>query len=102
MSTYTLLAGDVAAYEKTLVATTVDTVQFARAVEAVEIYTDGTSSIYFTLDGSAPTVGGATTLFLPATPSVRTVKINGRGNTTVKLISSGTPKYSVAAQIPQA
>jgi len=100
MASYTLNAGDIAAYNKTLAAATEDTVTFARAEEYVEVYTDGTSAIYFTVDGSAPAVDGARSLLLPASPAVRTVKVPRRdAPTVVKLISAGTPKYSVAKQV---
>jgi len=97
MATYNLAAGDIGAYEKTLVAATLDTVQFAENVENVQIFTDGTAAIYVTVDGSDAVVVGPRSLLVPATPSVRTIKVNRReAPTTVKLISVGTPKYSVA------
>ena len=100
MATFNLNAGDVGAYEKTLVAATVDTVNFQEAVDRVEIYSSGADEIYFTLDGAAPTVGGATTLLLPAAASVRTIRVPKRDSpTVVKLISAGTPVYSVAKEV---
>lgn len=103
MATYTLNAGDLAAHEKTLVASTVDTVQFASAVAEVEIvFIAGTDPIYVTLDGADPTVAGARTLVLPdVVGTARRFKVGRReAPTTVKLISIGTPTYSVALPWP--
>ena len=100
MATYAIAVGEIGAYEKTLAAATVDTVNFGAAVaDSVEITSDGTAAIYVTLDGSAPTVAGAKTLIVPAGtgPIVRRLRANKRNtNTQVQLISPGTPKYSVA------
>lgn len=100
MANYNAVAGDLAVYEKTLVASTVDTVTFLRNFQEVEIYTDGTASIFFTVDGSTPTVLGPTCLYMPAAGSVRTVRVPKReASVVVKLISAGTPKYSVAEPV---
>jgi hypothetical protein len=95
MATYTLGAGDRGAYAKALVAATVDTVDLDGTAPAVEIVSSGSAAIYVTVDGTAPTVGGAKTWEIPAGtgPIVRTIRGNGIG--LVKLISSGTPTYSV-------
>lgn len=96
MATYTLTAGQIAAHAKTLTASTVDTVTFAADVQGnVRIVNlDGTDRIYITTDGSTPTVGGAATHVLPAAMSVLELDITGAS---VKLISAGTPTYSVEA-----
>lgn len=100
MATYNLNAGDIGAYNKTLAAATEDTVNFARPEEEVEVFSDGTAAIFFTVDGSAPAVDGARSLLIPASPSVRSVRVGRReAPTVVKLISSGTPKYSVAKRV---
>jgi len=94
LATHTLTAGQRGAYAKTLVAATVDTVALVGSASSVEVYSNGTAAIYFTIDGSAPTVGGGHCFEIPAGgPAVRTV----RGPTaTVKLISAATPTYSVS------
>lgn len=99
MATYTVAAGEIGVYAKTLAANTVDTVTISRQHDPVEVWTDGTAAVYFTVDGSAPTVGGNTTYEVPAgSPAVRDgVQVPASGNTVVKLISAGTPKYSVTA-----
>jgi hypothetical protein len=58
----------------------------------------GTAEVYFTTDGSTPTVGGSGCHVLPATISALEVDDLTAGSTSViKLISSGTPKVSVRA-----
>jgi hypothetical protein len=99
LTAYNLAAGERGAYAKTLTAATVDTVTFLQDVGSVEVYGDGTSAIYFTIDGTVPTVAGGAMYELPAGgPSVRTITASGGTAPVVKLISSGTPKYSVSGE----
>ena len=83
-----------------LAASTVDTVTLDRDYPEVEVVNrDGAAEIYFTVDGSNPTVAGDNTEYLPAT-SGASVRVSAGAfvtgtPTVVKLISSGTPKYSV-------
>lgn len=103
MASYSVGAGSIGAYDKTLVASTVDTVTFADDLDRVEIRSDGIASISVTVDGSTPTVAGAGTYKIPATASatagktssVTTIEVPTAGGTVVKLISSGTPMYDV-------
>jgi hypothetical protein len=99
MAAYEVEAGQVGAYEKVLVAKAVDTVTFAQAVAAVEIVGDGSASIYVSVDGSEPAAKNAACYMLPALPAVRVIDLGGSGGLTrtVKLVSEGTPTYSVAA-----
>ena len=94
MASYT--TGDVGVYANTLVANTVDTVMFTTDALAVEVYSNGSAAIYVTVDGSTPTVGGGSTWELPALQCVRTIRLTGPGIPVVKLISAGTPIYSVS------
>lgn len=56
----------------------------------------GTAAVYFTTDGSTPTVGGANCYALPAALCELVVADETPGATTVvKLISAGTPDVSV-------
>jgi ABC-type Fe3+-hydroxamate transport system substrate-binding protein len=99
MASYTVAAGKVGAYEKTLVGSTVDTVTFADTVDRVEVINHDTALIlYVRLDSTDPTVSGAEGVVVP--PGVRTINVRRfdptQNATEVRVISSGTPKYSVA------
>lgn len=81
-----------------LTAATVDTVTLNADYPQVEVVNrDGAAAIFFTIDGDAPTVEGDNTHVLPAAISGVTVPSNADTGdpTVVRLISSGTPKYSV-------
>jgi hypothetical protein len=98
MAAYTLTDGQFAAHEKTLGASTVDTVTIPSTCTHVEVLSiDGVDEIYFTVDGSTPTVSGAATFVVPAAIGSRTVRVltHVAKTTVVKLISTGIPKYSV-------
>lgn len=91
----TVAAGNVAAHNLTLVANTVTTVDFADNVPAVEIISDGTAAVYYSVDGSTPTVGGANCYMLPAGFVGIDVRRANVSVDSVKLISTGTPTVSV-------
>jgi hypothetical protein len=98
MATYTLNSGDIGAHAKTLAASTVDTVTFTDDVARVTIISDGTSAIYYTVDGSTPTVAGGNCYLLPAgavSADTRTPRDVAGSGTVVKLISTGVATYSV-------
>lgn len=103
MTAIAVAAAEIGVWEQALVASTVDTVTFTRdpdsVVDEVRVTNvSGTASIYFTTDGTAPTVGGKATRWLPAVAGAnRTVRLQEPASTVVKLISSGTPTYSVEA-----
>lgn len=103
MTTYTLATGEFAAHEKTLAASTADTVTVAGVWPYVEVSNlDGADEIYFSVDGSTPTAKGAATYVVPAAICARVVCVRsfGASNTTVvKVISEGTPRYSVSALV---
>ena len=97
MASYAVAASEVGVHDKALVAATVDTVTFDRDCDEVEVIADGAAAVYFTVDGSAPTVAGNNTHVLPAgAVGRRRVVVPTSGDTVVKLISSGTPRYSVS------
>lgn len=78
----------------TLSAATVDTITLTVDYQAVEVKNRGTSGdIYFTTDSSAPTSAGDNTYFVG--PGEGLVVRSGYNVDTVKLISAGTPAYSV-------
>ena len=102
MASYSVAAsgGEVAANDKTLVANTVDTVTFDQAVGGIEVLTDGSAAVYFTIDGTAPTVSGSHCYKVPSAPGSTTslvFMVPGWHSAVsqVQLISSGTPTYSV-------
>jgi hypothetical protein len=80
----------------TLVATTVTTVTLGQDWDYLEVVNrNGTAEIYFTVGGATPTVGGADCEVVPAAIGAVEVKVNAAGPTVVKLISAGTPAYTV-------
>jgi hypothetical protein len=91
-------AGHVGAYAKTLVAATVDTVTFTGSdLPEVRVYTDGTAAIYVSFgDSAAPTVAGTHCWLVPAVAGSLVLPVRKTGATVAKLISAGTPTYSVA------
>jgi hypothetical protein len=79
----------------TLTANTVTTVTLDNDFKNVEVLNvDGSAAIYFTVDGTTPTVEGNGCNVLPAAIGALTVWA-GRSTDVVKLISTGTPKVSV-------
>lgn len=100
MATYSSSASEQGVYEKTLVASTVDTVTVSRQTGAIQVVSDGTASIYFTLDGTVPTVGMQAAYLVPAVTGgavvIVTLPAMGVSGAVVKLISAATPKYSVS------
>jgi hypothetical protein len=108
MAIYNLSAGDHGVNEKTLTANTPDTVLFVQDCDSVEIISDGAADLYVgvgqvgTIGTSLGTPVAASNLAyrLPAgAPSVRVITVPGGGATIVRLISTGTPKYSVTEAI---
>jgi hypothetical protein len=105
MASYTIAAFPaIAVHDKTLVASTVDTVTFADGARQAMVISDGTAKIYVTFDGSTPTASGASTHIMPAAPCALTQNLTQTDKTTggpaVKLISAGTPVYSVERVYP--
>ncbi len=87
------------AYAKTitLVAATSTPVTFGtfNATRCEVTSLDGAAEIYFTTDGSTPTVGGDNCVALPAAISSVEVQEEVSGAVSVRLISAGTPKVQV-------
>lgn len=97
-NTHTLSATDIGAHLVTLTANTVETFSFPRDLDRVDVISDGTADIYYTLDGSDPTVAGSKTYRIPAGGPVvdtRAPGTPGDSSTIVKLISAGKPVVSV-------
>lgn len=100
MPDVTVAAGKVAAHGVTLAANQVSTVSFTDNIRAVDVISDGAAPVYYTVDGSTPTVAGAGCYLIPAgVTGVDTRDTTNSGNTSVldvvKLISAGTPTVSV-------
>lgn len=81
----------------TLAASVVDSITFSGNPKTVEVCNrDGAAAIYFTVDGSVPTVGGDDCFVVAAAAGAAlSVDASATAATVVKLISSGTPAYSV-------
>lgn len=83
----------------TLAASTVDAITFSSNPKTVEVCNrDGAAAIYFTVNGVDPTVGGDDCFVVAAAAGAAlAVDAPTTTATVVKLISSGTPAYSVTA-----
>jgi len=81
----------------TLVATTVSTVEITGNHENLVVVNHGTDAIYFTVDGSTPTVAGDDT-FVCLGGGYANAEARGSGPYSVKLISAGTPAFSVLGE----
>lgn len=81
----------------TLSASTLRTFTFTSNYSVVEVINrDGAADIFFKIDSDTdPTVEGNDTYVLPASRCSLELTSQAKTNTTVKLISSGTPKFSV-------
>ena len=79
----------------TLVGATVSTETFTadNADVIVVHFRSGTGPIYFTVDGSTPTVAGADTFVVIA--GARTIRVPSSDAQTVKLISTTADTYSI-------
>jgi Chitobiase/beta-hexosaminidase C-terminal domain len=102
MAKHEVADNKIGSYANKLTAATVDEVVFADTLKAVAVRSDGAAAIYYTVDGSVPTVGGSNTYEIPAVVAVSTEVVpatNPRQATVVKLISAGTPEYSVSKAV---
>jgi hypothetical protein len=95
MTTRAVAAGDVGTPAFALVAATADTVTFADNISTVEVISDGLSPVWYTLDGSTPTVGGTNCYYIPATIAIDRRDLVSGATDTVKLISAGSPTLRV-------
>lgn len=84
-------------YHGQLTANTVDTITMSTTWDDINVINDdGTSRIDYTVDGSTPVVGGSVTgRVLPAAICVDTCPTEYATAVVIKLISAGTPKYSI-------
>lgn len=86
-------------YHGQLEADTIDTITLASGPSVYEILaTDASARIDYTTDGSDPVVGGSPTgRCIPPTYAVDIVYVPSDGSGVIKLISAGTPTYSIEA-----
>ncbi len=109
MASYTVPNGGVGVHEKALAADVQDVVTFAvgtaqtpgwgRVPTRVEILTDGAADIYVTTGGANATVRGGDCWRIPALPGATVIDVRDAvpdDPVVIKLISSGTPVYSVS------
>jgi hypothetical protein len=82
-------------YHATLVAATVDTVTLTGSSgDYVQVVNRGaTGDIYFTVDGTTPVTAAADTYVV--VPNTALTVYSGDNQDKIKLISAGTPSYSV-------
>lgn len=94
---YTVPKGHVGIHAKTLIANQQDTVTFTGVdLPEIEILSNGAADIYVHM-GAGPAAVAATDCWrvLPAMGAT-VLPVHTSGDTVVKLISSGTPSYSVS------
>lgn len=100
MADHVVTADQIGAHHKLLVADEVETVTFEDDVDRIEVVSDGAAPLAFRLDGEAPeAIDDPAAIYMPAAAGVRTLATDGRAPVVVKLISSGTPRISVAEAI---
>lgn len=96
MATHTIASGQVGKHEITLTADTVETVVFEGGLgRATVLSHDGAAAVYFTTDGTEPSVAGSNCWVVPAAIGALTVPVRSSGPNTVKVVSEGTPTISV-------
>jgi hypothetical protein len=73
---------------------TVDTVSVGVDADFIEVLNRGTDDIYFRFDGTDPEIDGNNSEIVPAGTALE-VPRKASGNAVVKIISAGTPDYTV-------
>lgn len=97
MADYTIGLDEVAVHAKTLQPNVVDTVTFTRNVDNITIISDGAADLYYTMDGTMPVVAGPRTYRLPGGFGGFDERPAPLGIDAIKLVSTGSPTYSVQA-----
>lgn len=98
MGSHTIAAGHVAKHGVTLTASTVETFTFTDNIGVVEVMSDGAADVFYTVDGSTPTIAGPNTYRLPAGGFTVDTRALAPGHPDqLRAISAGTPTLSVQA-----
>lgn len=93
--TITTADGEICAYGN-LAPGAIDTVTFDVDLSSIEVVKAGAEEVFFTVDGSDPTVDGKKTFWLPAGGSNgQEVRVETGGDTVVKVRSAAAMKYRV-------
>lgn len=96
MAEHKVADGAVGVSEITLAPGVEEVVVYAENLAAVEVFSNGTAAVYFTVDGEAPTVKGADCWTLPeGSEKAREVESKKNQGTVVRLISAGSPTVNV-------
>lgn len=96
VASYTVPEGHVGIHAKTLTANTQDTVTFTGVdLPEIEILSNGEADIYVRIGSGPATVAGTDCYRVMAAMGATSLPVDTSGDTVIKLISSGTPMYSV-------
>lgn len=102
MATYTIAGADLGLYAKTAGAGVEDVITVNRPnannVVTLGVLSDGASAMYVTNDGTAAVVAAVNTYELPAGVVSKISVVLPVGVTQLRLISAGTPKYSISRE----
>jgi hypothetical protein len=85
----------IASHNVTLTPNVVESFRFPDNVAQLEILSDGASDIYFTVDGTTPTIGHPKSYRIQSVMGSTIMTPTASGPTFVKMISEGTPNVSV-------
>lgn len=97
MADYTVTKGAIGVYEIPLAADVAKTIEFQRDLSEVEVTALAAEHpVYFTVDGSVPTVAGSNCYMLPPGSTSAQVEVLTNGNTVVRVISAGAAGVNVS------
>lgn len=97
MANFDVQTSEIGVHLKKLVAGQIDQVTFlGRDLTEVEIITDGAADIFVRFGGQDPAVGSGSCWRVPPAMGSTVIPVNTSKDTVVRLISAGTPVYSVS------
>jgi hypothetical protein len=97
MTAYTISSGERAVHSKQLAAGVSDTVTLEDGSDGLEVLSDGSAALFFSVDGTTATVGGGHCYELPQDATSANLAVSLAPGATVSLISSAGVVYSVVA-----